>query len=73
MDYTACIDRRKSIRNYKDKAIPAAVLEEIRSFLPKCHRLLPEIKWEARLLEKEAAQALVAASGSRGCGCSYMT
>lgn len=66
MDYTACIDRRKSIRNYKDKAIPAAVLEEIRSFLPKCHRLLPEIKWEARLLEKEAAQALSGAAGYKG-------
>lgn len=66
MNYQNCIDRRKSIRNYKDKGIPAAVLEEIRSFLPGCHRLSPEIEWEARFLGKEAAQALSGVAGYKG-------
>lgn len=66
MDYAELVQRRKSARNYKDKAIPPAEMEAIRAFLPQCHRLCPDIHWEARFLDAGACDALSGVAGYKG-------
>ena len=64
MNYTALIENRKSVRQFRDKAVPAIAVTEIQEFYAKeCHRLVPEIATELVVLGTEAREALEGTAG----------
>ena len=64
MNYTALIENRKSVREFRSKAVSAALLDEIRAYYEKdCQRLVPEIGTELRILGTEAREALEGSAG----------
>ena len=64
MNYSALIQNRKSVREFKDKKVPAAVLAEIEAYYQKpCKRLIPGLKTELRVFGDEAKEALEGAAG----------
>ena len=64
MNYAALIENRKSVREFRDKAVPAAAIDELRAFYEKsCHRLLPEIATELVILDTKAGAPLEGSAG----------
>ena len=64
MNYTALIENRKSVREFRSKAVPTALLDEIRAYYEKdCQRLCPEIGTELKIFGTEAREALEGSAG----------
>ena len=64
LNYPALIENRKSVRAFRDKAIPTVAVEEIREFYAKkCHRLLPELETELVVMGTRARDLLEGAAG----------
>ncbi len=64
MNYSALIQNRKSVREFTDKKVPAAVLAEIEAYYQKsCKRLVPELKTELCIFGDDAKEALEGAAG----------
>ena len=64
MKYNALIQNRKSVREYSDNKVPAALLEEIRAYYNNgVQRLVPELKTQLHLLDSDAKIVLEGAAG----------
>lgn len=64
MNYSALIQNRKSVREFTDKKVPAAVLAEIEAYYRQsCKRLVPGLKTELRIFGDDAKEALEGAAG----------
>lgn len=64
MNYSALIQHRKSVREFTDKKVSAAVLAEIESYYQKsCQRLIPELETKLCVFGEEAREALEGAAG----------
>lgn len=64
MNYAALIQNRKSVREFKDKSVPAKVLEQVKNYYRNSvRRLIPEIGTELRIFGTEAREALEGAAG----------
>ena len=64
LNYPALIENRKSVRAFRDKAIPTVAVEEIREFYnKKCHRLVPDIETELVVMGTHARDLLEGAAG----------
>lgn len=64
MNYSALIQHRKSVREFTDKKVSAAVLAEIESYYQKsCQRLIPELETKLCMFGEEAREALEGAAG----------
>ncbi|MDD5824232.1 MAG: nitroreductase family protein [Firmicutes bacterium] len=62
MEYGALIQNRKSVRAFKDKAVAAATLDELKAFAAKSDRLA-DVETELLVFDCEAAKALEGACG----------
>ena len=66
MNYTALIDRRKSVREFLDQAVPAANIVEIQDYYEKsCQRLIPDLATELVVLDTDSRSALEGSCGYR--------
>ena len=66
MNYTALIERRKSVREFLDTAVPAAKIVEIQDYYEKsCQRLIPDIATELVILDTASRSALEGSCGYR--------
>ena len=54
MNYYDLIERRMSIREFREKAVPAHILEEIQTHYVGCSGLIPDIGTSLKILEGEA-------------------
>ena len=64
MNYSALIQHRKSVREFTDKKVSAAVLAEIESYYQKsCQRLIPELETKLCVFGEDAREALEGAAG----------
>ena len=64
MNYSALIQNRKSVREFADKKVSAAALEEIEAYYQKsCQRLVPELETKLCVFGEEAKAALEGAAG----------
>lgn len=64
MQYRALIQNRKSVREFKDKQVPAAAQQTLVDYCRSgVSPLLPEVKTELQLFGTEARQALEGAAG----------
>lgn len=62
MEYGALIQNRKSVRAFKEKAVPAAMLDELKAFAAGSDRLA-NLDTELRVYGSEAGKALEGACG----------
>lgn len=62
MEYGALIQNRKSVRAFKEKAVPAAAIEELKAFAAKSDRLA-DIETELLVFDRETGKALEGACG----------
>ncbi|WP_343250726.1 nitroreductase family protein [Diplocloster hominis] len=63
MNYFDLIERRMSIREFREKAVPAHILEEIQTHYVGCSGLIPDIRTSLRILEGEAIHKLKGIAG----------
>lgn len=64
MNYSALIQNRKSVRAFTDKKVPDSVLAEIEIYYQEsCKRLVPELKTDLLIFDKDAREALEGAAG----------
>ena len=64
MNYSALIQNRKSVREFTDKQVSAAQLEQIREYYASdVRRLVPEIKTRLNIFGSDARAALEGAAG----------
>ena len=64
MNYTALIENRKSVREFRDRAVPETAVDELRGYYAQgCQRLDPTIPTELRILGPEAREALEGSAG----------
>ena len=64
MNYSALIQNRKSVREFTDKQVSAAQLEQIREYYASdIRRLVPEIKTRLNIFGSDARAALEGAAG----------
>lgn len=64
MNYSALIQNRKSVREFTDKQVSAAQLEQIREYYASdIRRLVPEIKTRLNIFGSDALAALEGAAG----------
>ena len=64
LNYPALIENRKSVRAFRDKAVPTVAVEEIQEFYAKkCHRLVPDIETELVVMGTRAQKALEGTAG----------
>lgn len=62
MEYGALIQNRKSVRAFKEKAVPVSAIEELKAFAAKSDRLV-DIETELLVFDREAGKALEGACG----------
>ena len=64
MNYSALIQNRKSVREFTDKKVSAAVLAEVEAYYQhSCKRLIPGLRTELRIFGDSAKEALEGAAG----------
>lgn len=64
MNYSALIENRKSVREFRDKEVAASAIEELRAYYDKnVQRLVPEIATELVVLGTDARSALEGSAG----------
>ena len=64
MNYTALIENRKSVREFRNKEVPAATVAELQKYYETgCQRLVPELATELKILGTEARSALEGSAG----------
>jgi nitroreductase len=64
MNYSAMIQNRKSVREFRDKPVPDSMLKEIQAYGSKdCRRLIPEIETELLLFDASVQPALEGSAG----------
>ena len=64
MNYSALIENRKSVREFKNREVPASDVTALRSYYEKgCQRLIPEIPTELVVLGTDARSALEGSAG----------
>ena len=64
MNYAALIENRKSVREFRNKEVPASVSAELRTYYEKsCRRLVPDLATELVILGTDARNALEGSAG----------
>lgn len=64
MKYSALIQNRKSVREFSDKKVPAALLEEVQHYYQnEVQRLVPDLKTQLHILDSDAQIVLEGAAG----------
>ena len=64
MNYAALIQKRKSVREFRDKVVPFQTLEQIKDYYRRSvHRLIPGIGTELYFFGTDAREALEGAAG----------
>lgn len=63
MDYYSLAIKRESTRSYKKRPLTDKELSEIKTYLPACKRLIPELELEMKILGPEAFTILPGCAG----------
>lgn len=66
MNYEELIQQRQSIRSFRDKAVSAEQMAEIKDYFNNCERLIPDIRVSLELCTGDAGTRLEGVVGYRG-------
>ena len=66
MDYYNLAIKRESTRSFKKRPISNRQLTELQNYLPRCRRLIPEIRTDITILGADTASVLKDAVGYFG-------
>ena len=59
MDLSSLIDRRKTTRSFSMNPVSEPVLQDIRSFIGRCHPLVPGLRFRAEIIGIDAVRCIL--------------